>query len=487
MAYGGIRAPDTEIVYRVAESFVDRGAWDVRGDLEGWPPGFGTAPGRDGRRWAVYGPGQSLAIAPLVPLARALAATGWWRWLDPPASHFVGRGVECFVLGERAPDPAPHAARAAVAWAEILAGVALVVVFRALAERLLPGAARGPLFAAALLAFGTFVLGYAGTLFAEPLATLLFLSGLCLLAGPLAGSPPHRRSVRLALAGICLGAAVLVHATMILFAPFVAGWLVWTRWRAAGPRPAAADAAWLLGGLAVPLAALAAFNGLRFGDVLETGRNLSPFNRVVFRPPWTALYWVQLFRLLFGSGKGLVCVVPAVLWGAACWRHLHRQHPELSWMLGAACGFRTLITAAYGDWHAGFGLGPRYLYPIVPLLVLPVAFWAEARLARRARLPAAAVGALWACTAQQLYFAMGEIFSFYHILNWQHLARGVNLFQNDALYVDWRLSPLYRLLEFQRGPWLLQRVPLDNYALWLITALLAAVAMVLFYRRLRDG
>jgi hypothetical protein len=483
LSYGGLRSPDTEIVYRVAESLVDHGDWELRGEIEGWPPGFGGAVGRDGRRFSVYGPGQSVFLAPLVPLGRALASLGVWNRVHPPASHFVGRGVERFLQGQPVTDPRPHGERLIVAWADLLLAVALVALFQAILARLLPGAWRGRLFATLLFAFGTYTLSYAGTAFSETLATVLALLGLYLVLGLEPASPPTpRRDAVLLSAGLIMGASVLVHPIMALFGPFVIAWACWVRGRQAGRMAAVSDAARLLLGFGLMLALLGWFNWSRFGDIIQTGRNLSPYNKMAFIPPWRGLYWVNLYHLLLGSGKGLLVVVPAAAWGACCWRFFHRRHPALSAALGAVVIARVLFTASYNEWHGGLCLGPRYLYPVVPFLILPVAFWVEDRLARGSFRPLAATAGLFACVAQQLYFSTGEIFSFYHRLITDHLGRKINVFLNDALYVDWSLTPLYLLLRDRRGPWLLQAVPVDNHVLWLLLAAVALAAMVPVYR-----
>ncbi len=486
LAYGGLRSPDTEIVYRVAMSLVDHGDWQLRGEIEGWPPGFGGAIGRDGKRFSVYGPGQSVFLAPFVPLGRAMASLGVWRRIQPPLSHFVDRGAERFLAGVPAGDPRPHAERMIVAWTDLLLAAALVSLFQALVARLLPGAWRARLFATLLFAFGTYALSYSGTAFSETLATVLVLLGLYLLLGLRPDAPPGpRRDAILLSAGLLLGASVLVHPTMVLFGPFAIAWALWVRARQAGRMAAVSDATRLLLGFGFMLLLLGWFNWARFGDFLQTGRNLSPYNKMAFIPPWRSLYWYNLYRLLLGSGKGLLIVVPAAAWGAACWRFFHRRHPSLSIALGAAVIARVLFTASYNEWHGGLCLGPRYLYPVAPFLILPVAFWVEDRLAQGKFRPLPAMAGLFACVAQQLYFSTGEIFSFYHRLIADHLARHVNVFQNDTLYVDWSLSPLYRLLSYRRGPWLLQAVPLDNHVLWLLLAGVALAALVPVYRTLR--
>jgi len=114
------------------------------------------------------------------------------------------------------------------------------------------------------------------------------------------------------------------------------------------------------------LALLGWFNWSRFGDVLQTGRNLSLYNKALFFPPWQGQYWTNLYRLVLGSGKGMLWVVPAAAWGACCWRFFHRRHPALSVALGAAVAARILFIASYGDWHGGLCLAPAISTPWSP-------------------------------------------------------------------------------------------------------------------------
>jgi hypothetical protein len=57
------------------------------------------------------------------------------------------------------------------------------------------------------------------------------------------------------------------------------------------------------------------------------------------------------------------------------------------------------------------------------------------------------------------------------------------------LYLSWDTSPLFQLLEFRRGPFLLLEFPGTNIALWLVLTLLAwiliALVTVLLFRHAR--
>lgn len=65
--YGGIRSPDSEVVFRTSEALATRNTFAVPEKLAAWPQ-FGLPKGRDGQRYSVFGPGQALAAMPLVKL-----------------------------------------------------------------------------------------------------------------------------------------------------------------------------------------------------------------------------------------------------------------------------------------------------------------------------------------------------------------------------------------------------------------------------------
>jgi len=467
--YGGMRSPDSETVFRVTLSLLERGTFEDTRDLEGWPAGFGTAVGQDRRSYSVYGPGQSLFLVPVAAAGRWFQQIlPWYRWLAPPLSHFTDYGLRDFLDRRYPPDPAPHALRCFVSWVELLVSLACVHAFWQIMARLLPGEGRAVFVTVLACALGTFMVSYAGACFSEPLALLLTMwSFYLLLPAGLADAPGSGGAAwRLVLAGLLLGIALSVHLTAVLFVPFFAGWIAWNQWRTNRRLAPSLRAVLLFGaGYALPAAALGYFNYARFGSPLNTGRELSNFNKVLFFYPWQEHFWRNCYLILLGSAKGLLWTAPLVILGICCWRFLHRCQPALSVALAAALIFRVGYAAAYFEWHGGFCLGPRYLYMGLPFFLIPVGFWLAARRREEHPQPAWLPWVLAAGVVQQLYFALGEIFSFYHILNFEHLARGIFLLPDDSLYVRWDLSPLWKLLEYRRGPWLLQWLDVNNYML----------------------
>jgi hypothetical protein len=202
-------------------------------------------------------------------------------------------------------------------------------------------------------------------------------------------------------------------------------------------------------------------------------------------------YWHDLYSLLLAPGKGLLLFCPAVILGAIAWPKFHRARPVLSTILLATILARLLFNASYKDWHAGFSLGPRYLLLVVPFFLIPVALWLKAKIeARSWRTVLAIVAAMYLCVVQQMYFALGDIFSYYHLVSFAGIRKGLNIVLDQSIYLDWKLSPLTHLHQYKRGPFLLQSLGVSNLTLWPIgcgvcLAILVAVGLIIRRRSAR--
>jgi len=473
--HGGIRSPDSEVAFRTAESLAFRGTFAVEGYLDQWP-GFGFAEGRDGRLYSRYQPLQPILLVPFVRVADWLTrCDGVRRLLRPvPGSHYVtwDPGV---VQGRPPADPRPHLLRFLVLPFTILVSAAQVAVFYLLVLKL-TGDTKAAWLCSIAFAFCTLNLTYAGTLFKEPLIGLFVLSAFLLLVEKtrLPDTTPGRGEGRLLLSGFLAGLAIATHLLALPFVPFLAFMAAaagYKKGRWAGS--ARTVAIWGLGVLPV-LAFLAWYNFDRFGSVLDTGFRASAaeMQEQRFQSPL-----VGVSGLLFGAGKGLLFYCPIAVIGAFLWPRFHRQRPVVSAVCAALVLVRLLFVGSFRDWHGGFCLGPRYLVNVTPFLLLPLAFWIRDVLQDRdpARLRALFLAA-WVCLSEQMYLAMGEIFAYLYQVKWNGLRAGVDVFKDDQLYFNWRLSPLLYLNEGIRGPFLLKKIPLSNGVL---LGILCAAAFLL--------
>jgi hypothetical protein len=451
--YGGIRSPDGEVVYRSCEALGARGTFAVAEGLE-WR-GFGTAPGRDGHFYPVFGPLQTVACVPFDRLGAVWLGESEVRAERTPAgiSYHVDRGLFTAVRGGRPAAPLPHARRFFASWLNVVAGAAAALLFLLLA-RPVAGGREAALYAALLCASGSLAWPYAGTFFSEPLAGALAVGALALLVrtDPRLVPAPAAGPVAAAGAGLLAGLSTTAHLTSALFLPPFA--LYAAAVAPAGRRGRRAAA--FLAGTVPPLAALALYDQARFGALLETGRGVDPAAAAALGYGRFTAPWEGLAGLLGSSGKGLFFYCPAVLLGLGAWPALRRRSPALAWTLAGTALLRVGFVAARSDWHGGFALGPRLLVTLVPFLLLPVAAW----LAEEPRRWRVAGLVLLAAAAQQLYFALAEPFVYLHLTN-----------RPDGDWA-WAVSPLLHLWEAPLAPFWLARSGLPVALVWLGGALL---------------
>ncbi len=107
------------------------------------------------------------------------------------------------------------------------------------------------------------------------------------------------------------------------------------------------------------------FNYIRFGSFIETGYS----QEILFKEPWVGAY-----GLLFSPGRGLFIYSPLLLllfWGL---RPAYRRLPQFYfWLIIALCLGYWLFYGSWFAWGGAWGWGPRFLLPILPLLMVFVA------------------------------------------------------------------------------------------------------------------
>lgn len=340
---------DEDIYMRMARSLVEGQMFAIT-PVE-YAPDFSVAPGLDGRMYANRPPGFPIVAAPFYLLGRVLDTSR----SEPLPLQLASDRPTVYELSLSLMNVPIAAATVALLFATLL---------RLGYGRL---ASAG---AALLLAFGTMIWSYASkSLFAEPLLALCSLAAFYLALRYRQGAS----RLMLLAAGAILGWGVLTKVTALALFPWLAIYVMWTgldgtwKWR-----PAFARLAWLAAGVAPFVAALMAYNYLRFGGPLTTGYELeSGWMPLTVDGP--ELFALGLFGLLLSTGKGLMFYVsPALLslWAAPKFWQTHAA--EAAFIFGAS--MTTILgVALWRDWSGGWCWGPRLILDIVPLLLVPAA------------------------------------------------------------------------------------------------------------------
>ncbi len=343
---------DDILMYQVTAAIWERG--EVAVTSQASPTDIANAAlGRDGRRFAKYGIGPSLAALPFFGASHRL----FDRLELPETADSFGNlrtGPTIFGTG---------LANAAI-------GGATVAVTFLLAVEL-----GYPLLAALLTAFclgsATLLAHYSSTFLSEPLSALcLAVAVLGLLKatskgkGSMKGVVPGRWW--LATSGFFAGLAVATKVAHVVVVLPLFFWAAVLGWRRARQRGLAVHTLYWSFFFLVWLAAIAAYNWNRFGSVFETGYGSEAGN-------FTTPLAVGLSGLLASPAKGVLWYCP-VLWlsllGArAFWR---RDRACVLTVLAASAGWLLLISRYY-QWYGGGCWGPRFLVPLLPLWILPAA------------------------------------------------------------------------------------------------------------------
>lgn len=217
---------------------------------------------------------------------------------------------------------------------------------------------------ALLFATGSMALPYSQTIFGELLAML----ALTLVAWTFAVSPANSPKTYF-LAGVGCAVAIGCNIGYGIAVPVV---LLAEAYRIRGSRPTLTS--YLL--FALPLAfaggSLALYNLVRFGSILESGYQLAADQEGFTNP----LGW-GLMGLWLSPARGFLWYNPLTFLGLWGWPALYRSPSTrpLSWFIGGLTVAISLVFATWWQWWGGYGWGPRFLLPLVPLfsiLALPV-------------------------------------------------------------------------------------------------------------------
>ena len=348
---GHVFSPDGLVMARVTESLVERGRLSV--EDPGYPSGFLTV-GPDDLKYAKYGVGFSVVAIPGYLVGKLLEKVMPERNL----AAFSGLTFLWYDAGDRS-----------TSWRFFGAGLTNAVVVSGCCSLLFllaleMGYSRSlGLVLAGLLAVATPYWVYSKTFFSEP------LTGLCLLLFVLCTLRWRRgqRSWDAWLAGFAVGCLVLIKTAHVVLWPLAAAVVASVLWTTEprGVNRLRSVVSFATGPLVAGVL-LGALNAARFGSPWETGYGSEA-------TLWTTPWLEGTLGLLVSPGRGLLIFMPLVVLSFVAAPMSFRRSPLVtSFVLGATL----VLVGLYSRWHGwdgGWAWGPRFLVPVMPLLLVVAA------------------------------------------------------------------------------------------------------------------
>jgi hypothetical protein len=106
-------------------------------------------------------------------------------------------------------------------------------------------------------------------------------------------------------------------------------------------------------------------NLIRFGSPLASGYSDQP-EGIRFHLPFDGIA-----GFLFAPGKSILLFSPPVLLGLIAWPRFFRRHRRLALGLLLGGGVFFLFEASWQNWGGGWCWGPRHIYQLTALLMIP--------------------------------------------------------------------------------------------------------------------
>ncbi len=151
-------------------------------------------------------------------------------------------------------------------------------------------------------------------------------------------------------AGLCLGLAILLRTSSVVFVPFLLLYLL----------PAPLDMLSTLPGIFIGAILTLGYNLVRFGNITESG-----YEAGFGRAPWEAWlgFLISPSRSFFLFNPVLLLAIPGASW---LWQRARRDVLLIVSLILA----QYALYGAWWAWDGGQSLGPRFLIPAIPMMAL---------------------------------------------------------------------------------------------------------------------
>lgn len=232
-----------------------------------------------------------------------------------------------------------------------------------------------------IMAFASLNWSYAISNYSEPLAQLLVLLSLLFL---LPGEKTSRKGYEIVLAGVFTALNLFVRPNYILLAApfFLYLWLGREKAKWTLNRRAWLYAAGVTGIIALWMVRNAIFFGSPF--TFEYSRLVGAYTPGMDSRYMTGNIWLGIHRLLFDEYHGLLTITPVFLLFPAGLHALWEKGMRKEALAFLAAAVMMILFVAAGPYpFTEFGLGSRHLVPLVPILLLPAAFFLDSTLFTR--------------------------------------------------------------------------------------------------------
>ena len=223
----------------------------------------------------------------------------------------------------------------------------------------------------------TLVWPFAKSDFSEPLQTA------CLIGATLAAVYWRKRNEPrwLLLAGACLAGMILTKALLIIAVPAFSLFLIVSDLSIDGGislHPLRRGEWWLnnlraqcllWSGPLVACVITVWLNLARFGSPFDFG-----YGRMAHDALFSVPVPVGVFGMLFSFNSGLIFYSTPVVLGVLGYKRFVQQRLPEAVLIGAVCAVFLVFYGGYYYWAGQAAFGPRYIVPLVPLLLLPAVY-----------------------------------------------------------------------------------------------------------------